>query len=159
MPFLLKRACRRGWQCPVRSTALDAEPPVKLARHRLIAFARCPLKRGSVKNGHLPAQVTDNSRLLKGRRHDADGWPMHAQHVGHEFLRQIKGVAFGAVMQEQQPARESLLDRMQAVAGHRLRNLAEVSPQKTLGDAAQRRIALDNIPENGSANAQAVAGY
>src|SRR5690606_18359311 len=100
----------------------------------------------------------DQPGFLEFTRDKADAGTMHAQHVSQELLREIKTVAFGAIVRHQQPSCEAFLDAVQTIAGDRLQYLAQISLEETLRHTSQRRITLGKLPEAGDAHAHADTG-
>ena len=61
--------------------------------------------------------VGDQAGLLERARHHRDGRPARTEHHRHESLRQREHILTHAVMRQQQPAGEPLLEGVHDVAG------------------------------------------
>jgi hypothetical protein len=56
-------------------------------------------------------------------RRNRDARPANAEHHGEEFVSYRKAIALGPVMRHEDPTPKTLVERMAAIAGGRLRDL------------------------------------
>jgi len=112
----------KAWQGFCRDAHLLQQRCMGIALHR-IAIARSVLQAISVKHPNMSTVILDEPAALQipGRLGDAD--TPHTQHVGKEFLRDGETVGMSAILAHQQPACETLSDRMKSQTGGRSRQL------------------------------------
>src|SRR6267143_6394641 len=104
---------------------------------RPVAFARRLFESGAIRDRDVSAAVRDQARLLQDSHRHCHARPANSQHLGEEFLGQIKAVAANPVLRHEQPPRATLLDDMKSVAGGGLRYRLE-------GELA---VAMQQAPE------------
>ena len=124
-------------------TLLPAGAGGELGLDHAVALARRRLQPGAVENGDVAAGVADQARLLEVMRGRGDALTAHPQHVGDELLGHQQLVRGPAVVGQQEPAAEALLDRVQAVAHGGLRDLGD----QRLGVAQERELKRAAAPE------------
>ena len=100
-----------------------AEQPIKLGFDDLITFAACRLQSLTVEDRDVAADVANQPSLLQVTGCLRDTLAAPSQHVGDELLGEQQFRRPHPVVSEQQPAAESLLDRMKAVADSGLGDL------------------------------------
>jgi hypothetical protein len=93
-----------------------AEQPIKLGFDDLIAFAACRFQSLTVEDSDVAADVADQPGLLQAPGRLGDTLAASSQHVGDELLGEQQFRRPYPVVCEQQPAAESLLYRVKAVA-------------------------------------------
>ena len=106
----------------------------------------------------MAAAVFDQLAALERRGGRAHADPPHAEHAGEKLLRHQEIGGAGTVARHQQPARQSRLDHMKAVAGGGARKLPHQSAGVEQQHLAQRRRATHGHVEAGLAHAQAGSG-
>src|SRR5206468_12796969 len=109
-----------------RSRALAIES-VELFLDDGVAGTTRSLKGFAVADGDAAAVVLDHPRLLQRGRRKAYGRAARTQHLSQHLVGQRDVPVTGAIVAEQQPARNALLHVVQAVAECRLRYLRERS--------------------------------
>ena len=101
---------------PKARGAVLAEQPIKLGFDDLITFAACRLQSLTVEDCDVAADVANQPGLLQASGRLGDALAASSQHVGDELLGEQQFHRPHPVVGEQQPAAESLLDRVKAVA-------------------------------------------
>src|SRR5207302_6823780 len=86
----------------------------QLALHNLIALARPRLQSLLIDDPHFAAAVEDESGILQNFRSDAHFGAGCAEPVRDQFMSDREFISLNAIVQHQQPAAESLLERMNA---------------------------------------------
>src|ERR1017187_4015100 len=89
---------------------------IELPADGVIAGARGGLEALAIENPHAPFPARDQVLATEFAGGDRHRCPPDAQHPGQERLRQLEVVRPDAVMDQEQPPRESLALRVQAVA-------------------------------------------
>src|SRR5882762_2593378 len=82
---------------------------------------------------------------------DADA--AYTEHVGEEFVGDVKTVAMSSILRHEQPTRQARLDLMKAQTGRGRRQLHHHHVNVTIEAALQGRIARQLAAERDSANA------
>jgi hypothetical protein len=88
-----------------------------------VAAAGGGLQAGPLEDGDVAAGIADQPAVLQrgGRPGDADA--AHAQHLGQEFVSDMKTVRVGAILGHQEPAGQSRLHHVKTGAARGLRQL------------------------------------
>src|SRR5688572_18615411 len=120
-----------------------AEQPVELGFDDLITFAACRLQSLTVEDRDVAADVTNQPGLLQAPGRLGDALAASSQHVGDELLGEQQFHRPYPVVCEQQPAAESLLDRVKAVADGGLGDLGD----QRLRVAQQQELTRTAPPE------------
>src|ERR1700732_892150 len=110
-----------------------SEPLLEPSVVDAVALASGRFEAGVIDNRDLTAMVADQPGALQLSRNRRDSGAAHAEHRRQEFMRYRHDVRLDAVARHQQPARATLLHRMDPVAGGGLR--AHV--QNSCGEAQQ----------------------
>src|SRR5690349_16108152 len=135
--FLLWRLVKKARGAPL------AEQTIKLGFDDLIAFAACRLQSLTVEDRYVAADVTNQTGLLQALGRLGDALAASSQHVGDELLGEQQFLQPHPVVGEQQPAAESLLDRVKAVADSGLGYLSD----QRLRVAQQQELTRTAPPE------------
>lgn len=85
-----------------------------------VAVARNRFEAGSIQSRERAAAVTDQASFLKRAGSFVYALAPHAQHIGQEFLGELKLTCPHPVPGHQKPASQTSIDRMEAVAGSSL---------------------------------------
>src|SRR5205809_533322 len=96
---------------------------VKLLFHGPVAFAHGGFQALSLEDGDPSAVIMDQTGVLKRAENFRDANPPDAQHMRQEFVRQRELGDLDPVMGHKNPPTTPLLDMMQAVTSHPLRDL------------------------------------
>jgi hypothetical protein len=117
----------RGWASRRRRRAAAGPPEesVEIVAGDSVAFARGGLQALAVEDSHLAAAVRDGARALERLGGDGHGRAPDAEQPGELVVGECKLAGADAVVRHQEPARAALLERVEAVARHRLRDLVE----------------------------------
>src|SRR5262249_11392841 len=96
---------------------------IDVAANGLIALARSCLQAYPIDDLDAATVIADEPCLLQRPGDDRYGRSAHAQQLRYELVSELHGVAFEPVVQLQQPATQTRLDRMQGIAGRALLSL------------------------------------
>ena len=96
------------------------ENSVELPLDDLVALAGALLEAGRIENLHLSSAVSNQPRLLEHVCCDANGGPMHAQHLRQKFMSHIETLALNAIVDHFEPATQTYIDGVQPIARRRL---------------------------------------
>ena len=113
---------------PASSLGLDGcwrQKRPEVRPHRGIALTSSHLEAKPVQNGEPTALAADQASLLKVVQGRGDGHAVSAEHLGQMLLGEWHGTSVHPIERHQHPARATLLDRMQRVAGNGLQHLGE----------------------------------
>src|SRR6266511_1115611 len=127
--------CRdaRRWR---RARLSGQEAVVDLAGHA-VALARRALEALPVDDRDPTPGERDETGLLQDPGGHGHRCPPDPEHLGEEFVRHRELVGSHTIVGQQQPARATLLDGVEAVTGHLLRHLAEERERVTLDSDAR----------------------
>ena len=115
-----------------------AEDPIIGLLIRLVTLARRALESAPVEHCDLAALVMNEVAPLQRARRLGHANPADAKHLGQKLLRDMKRRSVSAILKHQQPARQSRLDHVEARAGGRLLELAQMDEDITVDFAPQR---------------------
>ena len=103
------------------------EQAVELLIERSITLTTDVLQTAPIQDGDLAPLAADQPPLLEGPEDFRDAGSPHSEHHRHQLVRKRERLAVHPVLGHQHPSATPLLDRVQAVAGHSMRNLAQES--------------------------------
>src|SRR5260221_4916179 len=129
-----------------------------LLAHDVVALAGAGLEPLAVDDRQPAARIRDQTRLLQHAGGHRDARPAHAEHLGHELLREDHVVFTDPVVRHQEPAAQPFIDLVGAVAKHRLRDLVGERLREALGKRSQPAVTLDLALQVVARHAQALAG-
>ena len=98
-----------------------------------------------VEDDDVLAVVADQPGPLQDARGDRHAGAAHPEHVREHLVRQRQHVGAGALAAEQQPARESLLNRVERVAGRGLRRHREQRARVAQEAALELLVAAEGV--------------
>jgi hypothetical protein len=107
-----------------RRQILAVKAVVKFLDDAIAVAGRC-LEIAPAWNFYIPPRVLDQPAPLHGPRNHRRGRSTSTKHHAQELLCQVQNVGLGSILSHQQPARQTLLGLMEAMATG---NLAHVSP-------------------------------
>src|SRR6266511_4454288 len=143
-----------GWR---RARLSGQEAVVDLAGHA-VALARRALEALPVDDRDPTPGERDETGLLQDPGGHGHRCPPDPEHLGEEFVRHRELVGSHAIVGQQQPARATLLDGVEAVTGHLLRHLAEERERVTLDERRQGTLPVQLFAERGGFHADDVTG-
>src|SRR5437762_7669022 len=85
-----------------------------------VAFAGGRLEAVAISDRDLAVMVADQSRALQLASSHGHPCAPHSEHRGEELVRHRHDIQLNAVVRHEQPTSESLLDRVQPIAGRSL---------------------------------------
>src|SRR5258706_3885980 len=129
-----------------------------LLAHDVVALAGAGLEALAVDDRQPAARIGDQTRLLQHAGGHRDARPAHAEHLGHELLREDHVVFTDPVVRHQEPAGQPFIDLVGAVAKHRLRDLVGERLREALGKRSQPAVTLELALQVVARHAQALAG-
>src|SRR5689334_18259799 len=97
-----------------------------------VALAGKRLEPLAIDDAHVAGAVIDDAPGFEPCGRLADAWPRDGEHLGERLVRQAELVAPGAVLSEQQPAREPLRNGVIGVAGERASR--EMQPEGAIAE-------------------------
>src|SRR6266511_4155015 len=133
------------------------ETVVDLAGHA-VALARRALEALPVDDRDPTPGERDETGLLQDPGGHGHRCPPDPEHLGEEFVRHRELVGSHTIVGQQQPARATLLDGVEAVTGHLLRHLAEERERVTLDERRQGTLPVQLFAERGGFHADDVTG-
>src|SRR3954468_5673131 len=108
-----------------RRGILAVEEPLVLAAHDPVALAALPFEVPALEDVDLAAVRRDQTVRAQLREDLRDAGAPHAEHLREELVRERESGRAQPVAGGEQPARATLADGMEAVAGRRLREQRE----------------------------------
>ena len=109
-----------------------------------VAVAGGVLEAEAVQHGHLTTHIGNQAVALQRTGGHGHAHAPYTEHVGEEFLRDVKLVVVRPVMRHQQPARQARADLVKPQAGRGGRELAHQHVE-ILVQAASQRAALRQL--------------
>ena len=104
--------------------------------HDSITFTRDLLKAMTIDNHNIATAILNQARLPEIVRRHRDAGASHAEHSRKKFLGQSEFITFDSILNQQKPARQPLIERVQTVTGCRLGHLGKHCVDKTKHEVA-----------------------
>lgn len=116
------------------------------------------LQTGPVQHGDVAAARGDQSAGSEVAKRDRDTRPARAKHEGDEVVRKGEAVALRAILDHQQPPRQSFRDGAQSIRERRVLGLHGKDMDEATEDISQGRAFQHGRAELIGFNAQAMPG-
>jgi hypothetical protein len=126
---------------------------------RLVAEAEAAFQARTIEHLDPAAADMDDAGVLQHAGDGADRRALHAQHLGQRLLGQAYRFVARAVVGEQQPTADALLDRVQGVAGHHLHHLGNEGVGGAIEEVGDDGVAGFDVLQPGGRNAEGMAGH
>src|SRR6478752_6256383 len=106
----------------------------------------------------MAAAVANDAELVQCTRRRGNAFAPHTKHEREELLGEIERVPpADAIVRHEKPARAALIDRVQAVAGHRLSELVDERLRVTTQEGIQRWTLRDRLCQGEHGEALGIA--
>ncbi len=102
----------------------------------------------TIQDFHGTAQVLDQARILQNAGRQADAGTPGAQHLREKVVGEWQELRVEAVLTHKEPARQTLIDSMQPVAGGQLGHLHAMHETEVAQFGAQRRNGWQDVLKN-----------
>jgi hypothetical protein len=112
-----------------------------------ITFASLPFDSPTVEDRNLTAMRRHEACCLKRTERFRDGRSPHPEHDSQQFVSQSQFIGSHSVVGHQKPPATSAFEFMQAIAGHRLRNLYFKSHSVFQSQTLQHVACLDRAAQ------------